>query len=229
MVNLNWPEQEKSKLAVEVSLDRSRKVTRGPNQLPKAIVSVGVVLCSSCKCECELEIALDKQIPLATSVFDKIRISYKQTRIPILSRSTVRQKSYTRPAQQIKKVANLPKKEVLVKLPGNNKPLATIIDGRRIQKQYCTFLKNREDTKVFLDINSARIENDLEKSIQTKQLTHQQDRLIGSSFYQGSSSREQSRVFPADDREDWTEGYGEEQVDYEPAADDRTGFLETEE
>ncbi|CAL8167616.1 unnamed protein product [Prunus armeniaca] len=60
-------------------------------------------------------------------------------------------------------------------MPGNDKPLATIIEGkwysvekngrptleltrtqkRRVPSEYCTFLKNKDDTQVLLRTSSA--------------------------------------------------------------------------
>ncbi|CAL2265903.1 unnamed protein product [Prunus armeniaca] len=60
MVNLNWPKQNRGKLTTEASSSRGRRVTRETNQRPKATISVGVVLCSKCKCESKLEVTLDR-------------------------------------------------------------------------------------------------------------------------------------------------------------------------
>ncbi|CAL8117180.1 unnamed protein product [Prunus armeniaca] len=94
-----------------------------------------------------------------------------------------------------------------IKIPKNYRPLATIMEGgwyfvgkngrptleltktkrRRIQRQYYTFLKNEDNTQVFADINSTRIENDLEGDLQAEQTVYQ--------------PKDQSEFFPADDQE----------------------------
>ncbi|CAL2255416.1 unnamed protein product [Prunus armeniaca] len=74
-------------------------------------------------------------------------------------------------------MAEQPKKEIPIRVPGNDdKPLATIIEGRwyyvgksgrptlqltrtqkrRVKRQYCTFLKNRDDTQVLPETSSAK-------------------------------------------------------------------------
>ncbi|CAL8085766.1 unnamed protein product [Prunus armeniaca] len=60
MVNLNWLEQKRDKLATEASSSRGRRVTTETSQRPKVTISAGVVLCSKCKCESELEVTLDR-------------------------------------------------------------------------------------------------------------------------------------------------------------------------
>lgn len=104
-----------------------------------------------------------------------------------------------------------PRKEIPIKIPGDAMPLATIIEGRwysvgnndrptlelsrtqrrRIQRQYCTFLKNRDNTQVFIDVNSTRSENDPEEDLQTEQAVYQPEGLTRSYFHQGSSSNNQ--------------------------------------
>ncbi|CAL8174731.1 unnamed protein product [Prunus armeniaca] len=101
------------------------------------------------------------------------------------------------------------KNEILVKIPRNDKPLATIIEGkwyyvgksgrptlkltrthkRRVHRQYCTFLKNKNNTQVLLELEP-------------------------------SQSQAQSGPILAEGQEDWIEEYEEEQLDYEPSADD---------
>ncbi|CAL2255972.1 unnamed protein product [Prunus armeniaca] len=137
MVNLNWPERKKSKPTTEASSNRERRVIRETSQRPKATISAGVVLCSKCKCETKLEVDWN-----------------------LIPRQ--RHKDYLRPAQYSRRKLEQPKKEIPIKIPGNEKPLATIIEDRwyfvgksgrptlkltrtqkmRVQKQYCTFLKN---------------------------------------------------------------------------------------
>ncbi|VVA34904.1 PREDICTED: LOC109949659 [Prunus dulcis] len=166
MVNLNWPEQERGKLIAEVSPNINRRVTKEANQKPKATISAGVVLCNRYKCESELEITLDEQRQPTTSVFDIIETSYQQSSVPTSTRDTTRKKAYQRLAQCIRKMTKQPKKEIPIKMPKNDKPLATIIEGRwysvgksskptleltrtqkrKIHRQHCTFLKNRDKT-----------------------------------------------------------------------------------
>ncbi|CAL8163275.1 unnamed protein product [Prunus armeniaca] len=153
MVNLNWPE------------DR-----------PKATISVGVVLCSKCKCESELEVTLDIQNQLTPSVSYRSGISYQHSPVPASSKDRARHKDYLRPAHCNRRMTEQPKNEIPIKMPGNEKPLATIIEGRwysvgksgrptleltktqkrRVQRQYCTFLKNRGDTQVLPETSSTR-------------------------------------------------------------------------
>ncbi|CAL2277879.1 unnamed protein product [Prunus armeniaca] len=61
MVNLNWPEQKRSRPTTEASSSRGRMVSRETIERPKATISARVVLCSKCKCEAELEVVLDRQ------------------------------------------------------------------------------------------------------------------------------------------------------------------------
>ncbi|CAL2270701.1 unnamed protein product [Prunus armeniaca] len=175
-VNSNWPEQKKRKPTTEASSSRDRRVMRETSQRPRATISAGIVLCSKCKCETELEVILDKQNRPTPSVFDRIGTSCQQGPVPGLSRDRARQKDYLRPAQHSRRMTEQPKKEIPIKIPGNEKLLATIIEGRwysvgksgrptfeltrtqkrRVQRQYCTFLKNRDDAQLFPETISAR-------------------------------------------------------------------------
>ncbi|CAL2259834.1 unnamed protein product [Prunus armeniaca] len=128
-------------------------VSRETIERPKATISAGVVLCSKCRCEAELEVVLDRQSQPIPSVFDRIGTS---------SQDRARRKEYPRPAQHSRRMTEQPKKEMSIKMPGNDKPLAAIIEGRwyavgksgrptmeltrtqkrRVQRQYCMFLKS---------------------------------------------------------------------------------------
>ncbi|CAL8135264.1 unnamed protein product [Prunus armeniaca] len=195
MVNLNWPEQERGKLRTAGIPNMNRRVTKEANMKSKANISTGVVLCSRCKCESELK-------------------------GPVLARpkDIARQKAYQKPAQSNRKMTEQPKKEIPIKMPRNDKPLATIIEGkwysigkngrptleltktqkRRVQRQYCTFLKNKGNTQVVPELEP-------------------------------SQSQGQSGPIPVEGHEGWIEEYEEEQLDYEPSADDQIGLLETSE
>ncbi|CAL9017438.1 unnamed protein product, partial [Prunus brigantina] len=105
----------------ETSSSRDRMVSRETNERPKATISAGMVLCSKCKCEAELEVALNRQSLPMPSVFDRIGTS---------SRDRARQEKYPRPAQHNRRMTEQPKKEISIKMPGNDKPLAAIIEGR---------------------------------------------------------------------------------------------------
>ncbi|CAL9020229.1 unnamed protein product [Prunus brigantina] len=156
MVNLNWPEQKRTRSTAEASSSRGRMVSKETNEMPKATISAGMVLCSRCKCEAELAVVLNRQSQPMPSVFDRIGTS---------SRDRARQGKYPRPAQHNRRMTEQPKKEISIKMLGDDKPLATIIEGRwyavgksgrptmeltitqkrRIQRQYCTFLTKGED------------------------------------------------------------------------------------
>ncbi|CAL2238249.1 unnamed protein product [Prunus armeniaca] len=128
MVNLNWLEQKRNKPTTEAGSSKGRRVTREASQRPKATMSAEVVLCSKCKCESELEVILDRQNQPTPSVFDRIGTScHQQCPILIPSRDRARQKDYLRPAQCSRRMAEQPKKEIPIKMLGNEKPLATII------------------------------------------------------------------------------------------------------
>ncbi|CAL2246973.1 unnamed protein product [Prunus armeniaca] len=194
MVNLNWLEQKRSRPTTEASSSRGRVVTRETNERPKATISAGVVLYSKCKCETELEVVLDKQNQPTPSVFDRIGTSF---------RDKARQNDYLRHAQYSKRKIEQPKKEIPIKMPGNEKPLATIIEGRWYSVG-----------------KSGRL---------TLELTRTQKRRKRKKF--GSTSSGKTNNLPAakavEEQEDWTEEYEEEQLDYEPTADDQNGLLET--
>ncbi|CAL9018545.1 unnamed protein product, partial [Prunus brigantina] len=77
MVNLNWPEQKKSRPTTEASSSKGKIFSRETAHRPKATISAGVVLCSKCKCKAELEVVLDRQNHPTPSVFDRIGTSHR--------------------------------------------------------------------------------------------------------------------------------------------------------
>ncbi|KAL6289118.1 hypothetical protein ACE6H2_006628 [Prunus campanulata] len=157
-----------------------------------------------------------------------------------------------------------PKKEIPIRMPINDKPLATIIEGRwysvgksgrptleltriqkrRVQRQYCTFLRNKKDAQVLPELNSARRKENPEVTPQAEQAGYESQKLIKTespgkpSVHSTSSSVDQPKLLqvqagpepiPKEGQQDWTEENEEEQLDYEPSAEDQTSFLETEE
>ncbi|CAL9021320.1 unnamed protein product [Prunus brigantina] len=251
MVNLNWPEQKKTRPTTETSSSRDRMVSRETNERPKATISAGMVLCSKCKCEAELEVALNRQSQPMPSVFDRIGTS---------SRDRAGQGKYPRPAQHNRRMTEQPKKEISIKMPGNDKPLAAIIEGRwyavgksgrptmeltrtqkrRVQRQYCTFLNNKNIAQILPETNSAKKGKEPEKPPQAEQaIFHPQKMLKTKSpdkprVHLTSSSDKQleaSQVegepepVPAEKQEDWIEENEEEQLDYEPSTDDQNALL----
>ncbi|CAL2246651.1 unnamed protein product [Prunus armeniaca] len=230
MVNLNWPEQKRSRPTTEASSSRGRRNIRETSQRPKATISVGVVLCSKCKCEAELEVVMDRQNQPTPSVFDRIGTS---------SRDRVRQNVYLRLVQHSRRKIEQPKKEILIKMPGNEKPLATIIEGRwysvgksgrptleltrtqkmRVQRQYCTFLKSKSNAQVLPEASSARKGKELEVPPLAEQTTCQTQKLVKTEspgrppIHPASSSvnlleplqvQGESEPIPAEEQEDWT-------------------------
>ncbi|CAL2256888.1 unnamed protein product [Prunus armeniaca] len=130
MVNLNWLEQKRDKPATEASSSRGRRVTRETSQRPKATISVEIVLYSKCKCESELEVTLDRQSQPKPSVFDRIGTSYQEGPVLAPSKDRAKPKDCLRPARSSRRMTEQPKKEIPIKMPGNEKPLATIIEGK---------------------------------------------------------------------------------------------------
>ncbi|CAL8105318.1 unnamed protein product [Prunus armeniaca] len=115
-----------------------------------------------------------------------------------------------------------PKKEISIKMPGDEKPLAAIIEGRkrRVQRQYCTFLNNKKDARA-------------------EQAISQPQKLLraespGKPFIHHASSSDnllkppqgKSEAIPAEGQEDWIEEDEDEQLDYEPSVDDQNALLE---
>ncbi|CAL8992806.1 unnamed protein product, partial [Prunus brigantina] len=200
---------------------------------------------SKCKCESELEVTLDRQNQLTPSVFDMIGTSYQQGPVLAPPKDRARQEDYLRPAQRSRRMTEQSKKEIPIKMPGNDKPLATIIEGRwysvgksdrptleltrtqkrRVQRQYCTFLKNKDDTQVLPETSSARRGKNLEVAPQAEQTTCQPQELTKAespcrpSIHPASSSVNQvepsqsqgeSRPIEIEGQEDWTEEYEEQ-------------------
>ncbi|CAL8167810.1 unnamed protein product [Prunus armeniaca] len=145
-------------------------------------------------------------------------------------------------------------------MPGNEKPLAAIIEGRwysvrkngrptmelirtqnkRVQRQYCTFLNNKSNAQVLPETNSARKGKEPEILPQTERAISQPHKLMKAessgkpSIHPASTSRNLLKTpqpegkfdpIPVKGQEDWTEEYEEEQLDYEPSADDQNAFL----
>ncbi|CAL9019044.1 unnamed protein product [Prunus brigantina] len=93
------------------------------------------------------------------------------------------QKDYPRPVRPSRRMTKQPKEEISIKMPGIEKPLAAIIEGRwyfvgkngrpsmeltrtqkrRVQRQYCTFLNNKNDQNALL-----RMEYDGELDAETE-------------------------------------------------------------
>ncbi|CAL8084284.1 unnamed protein product [Prunus armeniaca] len=241
-------EQKRSRPTTEASSSRGKVVTRETNERPKATISAGVVLCSKCKCEAELEVVLNRQNQPTPSVFDRIGTS---------SRDKARQKDYLRPTQRSRRMTEHPKKEIPIKMPGNEKPLPATIEGRwysvrksgrptleltrtqkrRVQRQYCTFLKNKSDAQVFPETSSARKGKNPEVFPRAEQ-TSQPQKLVkaessGKPFIHPTSSSvnqlkpsqaqdDQNGLLKAEEQEDWTEEYREEQMEYDGELDEET-------
>ncbi|CAL2246872.1 unnamed protein product [Prunus armeniaca] len=138
-------------------------------------------------------------------------------------------------------------------MPGNEKPLAAIIEGRwysiekndrptmeltrtqkrTVQRQYCTFLNNKSNAQMLPETNSARKGKKPEMISQTEQAISQPQKKT--SIHPASTSGNllktpqpegKSDPIPVKGQEDWTEEYEEEQLDYEPSADDQDALLE---
>ncbi|CAL8117903.1 unnamed protein product [Prunus armeniaca] len=239
MVNLNWPEQKRGRPAIEASSSRSRIVSKETIERPKATISAGVVLCSRCKCKAELEVVLDKQELPTPSVFDRIGTT---------SHDRAKQRNYPRPVQPSKRMTKQPKEEISIKMPGSEKPLAAIIEGR-----WCSVEKNGKPTmeltrtqrrRVLPETNSAKKGKEPEVLPQTEQAISHPQRLTKAessrkpSIHPTSTSgnllktpqpEEKTDPIPEEGQEDWTEEYEEEQLDYEPSADDQNVLLGMEE
>ncbi|CAL8084340.1 unnamed protein product [Prunus armeniaca] len=147
-----------------------------------------------------------------------------------------------------------PTKEISIKMPENEKPLAAIIEGRwyavrksgrptmeltrtqkrRVQRQYCIFLKNKSDAQVPPKTTSDRKGKDPEIPSQAEQVIQPQKMLKAGSpvkppIHLASSSDNQfkpsqiqgeSEPILIEGQEDWIEENEEEQLDYEPSADE---------
>ncbi|CAL9012727.1 unnamed protein product [Prunus brigantina] len=112
-----------------------------------------------------------------TSVFDRIGTS---------SQDRARQGKYPRPAQHNRRTTEQPKKEISIKVPGDDKPLATIIEGRwysvgksgrptmeltrtqkrRVQRQYCIFLNDKNITPILPETKAEAFGAELEGLLQ---------------------------------------------------------------
>ncbi|CAL8084352.1 unnamed protein product [Prunus armeniaca] len=183
-----------------------------------------------------------------TECFDRIGTS---------SRDKARQKDYLRPTQRSKRMIEHPKKEIPIKMPGNEKPLAATIEGRWysvrksgrptleltrtqkrwVQRQYCTFLQNKSDAQVFPETSSARKGKNPEVFPRAEQ-TSQPQKLVKAessgkpSIHPTSSSvnqlkpsqaqDDQNGLLKAEEQEDWTEEYREEQMEYDGELDEET-------
>ncbi|CAL8088664.1 unnamed protein product [Prunus armeniaca] len=239
MVNLNWPEQKRSRPTTKASSSRGRMVSRETIERPKTTISAGVVLCSKCKCEAELEVVLDRQSQPIPSVFGRIGTS---------SRDRARRKEYPKPTQHSRRMTEQPKKEISIKMPGNEKPLAAIIEGRwyavgkngkptmeltrtqkrRVQRQYCMFLKNKSDAQAPPETEQKRERSGNTFPDRTSNpATENVESWISNNQFKPSQIQGESEPIPIEGPEDWTERNEEEQLDYEPSADDQNALLET--
>ncbi|CAL9019159.1 unnamed protein product [Prunus brigantina] len=145
--------------------------------------------------------------------------------------------------------------EIPIKMPGNEKPLTTIIEGRwfsveksdrptleltrtqkrRIQRQHCTFLKNRDDTQVPPETKSRSTSSGRTNNMSTTRTDEDKisrKTLCPSCFIlvnqlEPSQIQGESEPIPVEGQEDWTEEYEEEQLDYEPSTDDQIRLPET--
>ncbi|CAL8152262.1 unnamed protein product [Prunus armeniaca] len=94
---------------------------------------------------------------------------------------------------------------------------------RRVQRQYCTFLKNKDHTQLE------------QTTYEPEELTKTESPRKPSIYHvsppvnqlEPSQSQSQFRSIPVEGQKDWIEKYEEEQLDYEPSTDDQTGLLET--
>ncbi|CAL9021326.1 unnamed protein product, partial [Prunus brigantina] len=106
--------------------------------------------------------------------------------------------AYPRPAQHNRRMTEQPKKEMSIKMPGDDKPLATIIEGRwyavgksgrptmeltrtqkrRIQRRYCTFLSNENIAQILLETNSAKKGKEPEKPPQAEQAIFHSQKML---------------------------------------------------
>ncbi|CAL2275641.1 unnamed protein product [Prunus armeniaca] len=138
-----------------------------------------------------------------------------------------------------------PKKEIPIKMPRNEKPLATIIEGiwyfvgksgrptleltrtqkMRVQRQDQLCQKREESESTPLD----RTNNLPATKVKAKSPSRSSIHLASSSVnqFEPSQAQGESEPIPVEEQEDWTEEYKEEQLDYEPSADDQNRLLET--
>ncbi|CAL2228342.1 unnamed protein product [Prunus armeniaca] len=111
---------------------------------------------------------------------------------------------------------------------------------RKVKRQYCIFLKNKSDAQAPPKTTSDRKGKDPEMLSQADQVIQPQKMLkagspVKPSIHLASSSDNQfkpsqlqgeSEPIPVEGQEDWTEENEEEQLDYEPSADDQNALLE---
>ncbi|CAL9011774.1 unnamed protein product [Prunus brigantina] len=188
-------------------------LTKGDALFDEMLLQKAIDTPQRCKCESELEVTQDGQSQPTPSVFDRIGTSDQDGLVPTPPRDRARHKDYLRPAtttksekddqkkmtcaQCNKRITEQPKKEIPIKMPGNDKPLATIIEGRwysvgksgrptleltrtqkrRVQRQYYTFLKNKDDTQVLPETSSIRKGKNPEVAHQAEQTTCQPEEL----------------------------------------------------
>ncbi|CAL2239430.1 unnamed protein product [Prunus armeniaca] len=115
---------------------------------------------------------------------------------------------------------------------------------RRVQRQYCTFLNKKKNAQVLPETNSAKKGKEPEVLPQTEQAISQPQRLtkaessekpsihpasISEDLLKTPQPEEKTDPIPGEGQEDWAEEYEEEQLDYEPSAEDQNALLGTEE
>ncbi|CAL8105374.1 unnamed protein product [Prunus armeniaca] len=102
---------------------------------------------------------------------------------------------------------------------------------RRVQRQYCMFLNNKRDARVLPGTDSAK----KGKRPEPQKLLRAES--PGKPFIHHASSSDnllkppqgKSEAIPAEGQEDWIEEDEDEQLDYEPSADDQNALLEARE
>ncbi|CAL2238116.1 unnamed protein product [Prunus armeniaca] len=148
-----------------------------------------------------------------------------------------------------------PKEEISIKVPGSDKSLAAIIEGRwysvgkngkptmeltrtqrkRVQRQYCTFLNNEKNAQVLLEANSAKKGKEPEVLPQTEQAISQPQKLTKAesskkpSIHPASTSEDLLKTPQPEEKTDPIPGEGQEDWAEEPATDDQNALLGTEE
>ncbi|CAL8105070.1 unnamed protein product [Prunus armeniaca] len=165
-------------------------------------------------------------------------------------RDRARQKDYLRLAKRNKRIIVQRKNEIPIKMPGNDKPLASIIEGmcysvgksgRPTLELTCTFIKNKDHTQVLPETSSAKKGKNLEADSQAHTTYQPEEQTkaespskpsihpASSSVNQPkpSQSQDQSEHVSVEGQEDWIEEYEEEQLDYKPSTDDQTRLLGT--
>ncbi|CAL2236859.1 unnamed protein product [Prunus armeniaca] len=174
---------------------------------------------------------MDRQNQPTPSVFDKIGTSYQQSPVPAPSKDRTRQKDYLRPAQ-CSEMVEQPKKEIPINMPINEKTLATIIEGRWYSVGKVVLPK----TSSARTGKNPEVAPQAEQTLRQPQELMKTDSLVRPSIHPPLPSVNQlkppqvqveSKPILVEGQEDWTEEYEEEQLDYEPSADDQIGLLET--